>query len=419
MQYENFSYGTVQTAPSPATSGTSLVLNSGEGVRFKEGWAWLFPPATQPLISNAEIVQITNISTDTLTIVRAQQDTTAKSVAVGWQVAQGLTRDDVYSIINRISYGVDAGSSDAYAITLSPAQTSYVAGRVISFMPNTTNTGAATLSVNGLGAQAIRKNGAEVLADGDILAGRVAMVIYDGTNFQLLNANNLNASGWQRITKTITRTGDHAFTYPGDATEVLGKGTKFRYRDGGSDEYGVIATSTHSAGTISNTLIPNTDYAMAAATITDTYISYIENPEGFPQEFNFDPILSNFAIGTGGSAVVDARWKVDGNYIDIRVLATLGSSGQSVGTNVTFTAPIAGRAGVIGSANQGILGLLLMEGTSSSYGHIRFNNAARTTIQLIVSNSAGTYITNSALSSTVPFTWAAGHSITLNGRYPF
>lgn len=96
----NFSYGTVLTAPSPATSGTSLVLNSGQGSNFAatpfNAWAW--PPNVQPLLSNAEIVRVTNISSDTLTITRAQEGTTARSIAVGWQIAAGLTKkylDDV------------------------------------------------------------------------------------------------------------------------------------------------------------------------------------------------------------------------------------------------------------------------------------------------------------------------------------
>lgn len=44
-----------------------------------------------PLASNAEIVRVTAIATDTLTITRAQEGTTAKSIAVGWQIDAGLT----------------------------------------------------------------------------------------------------------------------------------------------------------------------------------------------------------------------------------------------------------------------------------------------------------------------------------------
>ncbi len=88
---KNFAFGTVLTAPSPATSGTSLVLDSGQGANFAVGNAVCWPSGVQPLSSNAEIVRITAVATDTLTITRAQEGTTAQSIAVGWQVLQGVT----------------------------------------------------------------------------------------------------------------------------------------------------------------------------------------------------------------------------------------------------------------------------------------------------------------------------------------
>lgn len=89
----NFAVGTVLTAPSPATSGTSLVLASGQGARFPttadgDFNVVLVPQGTAPedYYSTAEIVTVTARSTDTLTIVRARESTSAKSVATGWYV---------------------------------------------------------------------------------------------------------------------------------------------------------------------------------------------------------------------------------------------------------------------------------------------------------------------------------------------
>ncbi len=87
----NFSYSTVATAPSPATSGTSLVVAAGDGAKFAVGNAVVWPPNVQPSTTNAEIVRVTAISTDTLTITRAQEGTSAQSIAVGWQIQQGTT----------------------------------------------------------------------------------------------------------------------------------------------------------------------------------------------------------------------------------------------------------------------------------------------------------------------------------------
>ena len=89
----NFAYSAVATAPSPATSGTSLVVTAGQGALFPAVPfnAVICPTATQPLASNAEIVRVTAISTDTLTIARAQEATTARTVVVGDQIYAGVT----------------------------------------------------------------------------------------------------------------------------------------------------------------------------------------------------------------------------------------------------------------------------------------------------------------------------------------
>jgi len=87
---KNFAVSLVATAPSPATSGTSLVVTAGQGSYFPATPfdATIWPSGAQPTNTNAEIVRVTNVSTDTFTITRAQYGTTAQSIAVGYQIAQ-------------------------------------------------------------------------------------------------------------------------------------------------------------------------------------------------------------------------------------------------------------------------------------------------------------------------------------------
>lgn len=51
--------------------------------------AW--PSGTQPTLANAEIIRVTVKATDTFTITRSQEGTSAKSIAVGWQIAATVT----------------------------------------------------------------------------------------------------------------------------------------------------------------------------------------------------------------------------------------------------------------------------------------------------------------------------------------
>lgn len=71
--------------------------------------------------------------------------------------------------------------TDTIAVTLASDITAYAAGQMFRFVAANTNTGAATMNVNTIGAKAIRKisSGTDVaLSAGDIAAGETYFVIY-------------------------------------------------------------------------------------------------------------------------------------------------------------------------------------------------------------------------------------------------
>jgi hypothetical protein len=92
--HKNFAYGTVLTAPAPALSGTSLVLQAGEGAKFPAVPfnVTVWPSAVAPSVANAEVVRVTLIVGDTLTITRAQEGSAAVAVAIGYQVSNASTK---------------------------------------------------------------------------------------------------------------------------------------------------------------------------------------------------------------------------------------------------------------------------------------------------------------------------------------
>lgn len=98
--HKNLAVSTVATAPSPATSGTSLVVASGHGTRFPTVPfnATIYPADSQPDPSNAEIVRVTGISTDTFTITRTQEGTSARTVVVGDIIAATITAKTIQEI---------------------------------------------------------------------------------------------------------------------------------------------------------------------------------------------------------------------------------------------------------------------------------------------------------------------------------
>lgn len=113
-------------------------------------------------------------------------------------VAASINNANTYS-----NYAADTGVADAYAVTLSGVTATYTAGLRIQFKATNTNTGASTLDVNGQGVKTIVLTDGAALPSAAILAGSIADVIYDGTNFQLLN----DASGSSEVISNLTVTG--------------------------------------------------------------------------------------------------------------------------------------------------------------------------------------------------------------------
>lgn len=88
------------------------------------------------------------------------------------------------------AYIADTGSANAYAIAPSPSIGAYATGQVFFVKPANTNTGASTINVNGLGAKNIKMLDGTSLPAGVILASGIHIVMYDGTNFVLLNPSS-------------------------------------------------------------------------------------------------------------------------------------------------------------------------------------------------------------------------------------
>lgn len=110
--------------------------------------------------------------------------------------------------------GTAGGTADALTVTLTPAIAAYAAGQRFAFLSASVNTGAATLNVNGVGTKNIRKGtGSTALVAGDIPAGTIVEVIYDGTQFVLQRGPAIptSASGVP---------GTFALINPGDNTAV-------------------------------------------------------------------------------------------------------------------------------------------------------------------------------------------------------
>lgn len=170
-------------------------------------------------------------------------------------------------------YGVDTGGPNAYVVASpNPPILGYSAGIGVSFTAANTNTGATTVDVQGLGPQAIVHADGTPLVAGDIIVGAMAIVEYDGTNFQLINSyvpqtGTLTVTG--SVTASITQTNivancASACTITLPAISSLARAYPFYIKDINSGAVTVVGTGDNVDGAASAVL----NFQWQAITVT-------------------------------------------------------------------------------------------------------------------------------------------------------
>lgn len=182
-----------------------------------------------------------------------------------------------YEQINPIF--TSTGSANAYVLTYPIAPEKYSKGIIYAFWANHTNTGAATLNINGLGAKAITSSDKNPLVASQILADTVVTVVYDGSAFRMIAASTVNPkftgmTTLENLTVTGTTTAQTLNFTTGFLTGSLnlkGEGNRlFWFRDADSKETGLVYNNSTS----------NNIHLRAYTPGTTTYKEAILQPDG-------------------------------------------------------------------------------------------------------------------------------------------
>jgi len=143
------------------------------------------------LVSGTATAAQGGTGTTSLTGVRYANGGSADTAATTSQV-QTAIGNGVYVPAGGYYGGTATGAVNVLAVTLpsglgSPTLAN-LTGVLISFIPNLANTTTTpTLTVNSLAATTIVKGTSTALAAGDLALNTLAFVVYNGTNFQLIN----------------------------------------------------------------------------------------------------------------------------------------------------------------------------------------------------------------------------------------
>lgn len=98
-----------------------------------------------------------------------------------------------------------ASGTDTYTATVTPTP-AYQNGLTVKVKFTNANTGASTINLNSLGAKSVTKKDGSALSAGDISAGQLAVLVYDGTKFQIIGDGGAGGGGgtWGSITGTLS-----------------------------------------------------------------------------------------------------------------------------------------------------------------------------------------------------------------------
>lgn len=121
---------------------------------------------------------------------------------------------------------VTGGSANTYTLSANQTLSAYFDGLKLTFEVTPTNSGASTLNVDGIGAKSIVKYGATAVEAGDLNGGQKYTVVYDGTNFQLVNsitpfASTVTSGNIPLFSGTTGRFTDSGIPSKGTAGQVL------------------------------------------------------------------------------------------------------------------------------------------------------------------------------------------------------
>ena len=200
MSYNGSGTFNINSAGQPVVSGT--VISS---TAFNALTSDLATGLTTALTKDGQTTPTANITLGGYKITNLAAATLAADAVRFSQLQSGSTN----------TY-ITAAGADTITGTVTPTLTAYTTGQQFSFVAAGTNTTAVTLNIDGVGAKAVTRAGTTALAAGDILTGQVALVEYDGTQFQLLDPNaftNLRVSGTLGVTGATTMSA--ALTYGG------------------------------------------------------------------------------------------------------------------------------------------------------------------------------------------------------------
>lgn len=185
----------------PADAPNSVTVRPTEARTFGNADSW-FKDCTSPVLEDGTDIQA-NWLNGIIAALRSIWRVNGKLADNVTDVNPEVGTDDgglakaLLHLIQRAqqSYAVDTGVANAIAVSFTPAPPELKAGMHFRVKVKVANTGATTVEVNGGPAIALKHPNGAAMAAGDLLANGIAVIVYDGTVFQLIASHTDQTGG--------------------------------------------------------------------------------------------------------------------------------------------------------------------------------------------------------------------------------
>ncbi len=151
-------------------------------------------------------------------------------------------------------------------------------------------------------------------------------------------------TGWINANDTWTYATANTFTVPTDLTAKYNKGNKI-WLTQTTSKYFYIINSTYSDPNTTVTIDAGTDYTLANAAITAPYWSNIENPQAFPEWFDYDARVhgSSGSAGAYAETTYSQKYCIKGRTVFCLILKKVTNVGSWTGfCRIDKPVPISG-----------------------------------------------------------------------------
>jgi hypothetical protein len=241
-----------------------------------------------------------------------------------------------------VKYSVDNGVENSYHVDIKGVE-EYFNGMKVAFKASNNNSDTSTFEINNLGPVPITKSGTDELDPEDVKADQISILMYDGTNFQIISGTGgtITATRTNRVVLGFESNtfdlGIANFNISKDYIQLYQNSTFIQINEDYTISGSTVTKSsgTWAAGTIFDVIVMKTVQEKADLLYTnmqdDTYTASTDGETEIPFNISFSSTTDKLMVYYQGTRMVEGdNYTLNGTEDGIILQDFVIDSGESV-----------------------------------------------------------------------------------------